>query len=127
MNTKAALVARSCRFREWADMILECKRRPEYMPVKQWCEENSITVANYYYRMKEVRKACLETVPEEDIDQMIIPVPQALLSTHKLQEDKTSFLPGTLELTCGNISIRVNDQTSMEFLSKVLKVAAHVE
>ena len=46
MNTKTALVAPSCRLREWADMILECRRRPEYMSVKQWCEEHSITVAS---------------------------------------------------------------------------------
>ena len=127
MNTKTALVARSCRLRKWADMILECRRRPEYMSVKQWCEEHSITVANYYYRMKEVRKACLDTVSEDAVDQMIISVPQELMSASELQKDKTSLLSETLELTCGNISICVNDQTSMELLSKVLRVAAHVE
>ena len=36
MNTKTALVARSCRLREWAGMIQDCKRRPEDMSVKQW-------------------------------------------------------------------------------------------
>ena len=42
MNTKTALVARSCRLREWAGMIQDCKRRPEDMSVKQWCDAQPI-------------------------------------------------------------------------------------
>ena len=127
MNTKTALVARSCRLREWAGMIQDCKRRPADMSVKQWCDAHSITVANYYYRMKEVRKACLATTPAEIIDQMIIPVPQELMAAPEPQEAVASSTSDTLELMCGNITIRVHSQTSMELLSKVLGVAAHVE
>ena len=40
-------------------MIQNCKRHPEDMSVKQWSDAHSITVTNYYYRMKEVRKPLL--------------------------------------------------------------------
>ena len=59
MDIKTALVAWNCRLREWAGMIQDCKRHPEDMSVKQWCDAHSITVANYYYQMKEVRKPLL--------------------------------------------------------------------
>ena len=59
MNIKTALVAWNCRLREWAGMIQDCKRHPEDMSVKQWCDAHSITVANYYCQMKEVRKPLL--------------------------------------------------------------------
>ena len=59
MNIKTALVAWNCRLRERAGMIQNCKRHPEDMSVKQWSDAHSITVANYYYRMKEVRKPLL--------------------------------------------------------------------
>lgn len=52
-------------------MIHDCQNRPIGMSVGEWCEAHSITKANYYYRMTEVRKACLEQtsiqMPEQAI------------------------------------------------------------
>ena len=57
MKTQTSLVSRQCRLREWAEMVHDCQNRPIGMSVCEWCEEHSITKANYYYRMTEVRKA----------------------------------------------------------------------
>lgn len=65
MKSQTALVARNCRLNEWAKMVHECKNRPAGMSVDEWCELNSITKANYYYRMKQVRVACLDALPSE--------------------------------------------------------------
>ena len=59
MKSQTALVARKCRLNEWGRMVHDCKNRPVGMSVDEWCELNSITKANYYYRMKQVRIACL--------------------------------------------------------------------
>ena len=61
MKSQTSLVARSCRIQEWAAMVQECKNRPEGMSVDEWCHANNITKANYYYRLTQVRKACLES------------------------------------------------------------------
>ena len=61
MKSQTALVARKCRLNEWARMVHDCKNRPAGMSVDKWCELNSITKANYYYRMRQVRIACLFT------------------------------------------------------------------
>ena len=45
---------------QWAAQIQDCKNRPADMKVETWCSEHGITKANYYYRLKRVRKACLE-------------------------------------------------------------------
>lgn len=52
MKSQTALVARSCRLNEWVQMIHDCKNRPAGMSVDEWCKLNSITKANYYYRMR---------------------------------------------------------------------------
>lgn len=127
MNTKPALVARNYRLHEWARMIQDCKNRPTGMSVKQWCDDHSISVANYYYRMTEVRKACLSAVPAEVVEQAIVPVPEEVMSSPKQGGRENAGSSHCLDLVCGKITIHVNEQTSMELLSKVLEVTAHVE
>ncbi len=64
LTTKAAV---QYRLGEWAAQIRDCQNRPEGMSVVQWCSQNGITKANYYYRLRRVRKSCLEDLPEEMI------------------------------------------------------------
>ena len=60
-------------------MVEPCKNRPIGMSVDEWCQENSITKANYYYRMTQVRKACLDSLSKEDVKQTVVPVPKKLI------------------------------------------------
>lgn len=72
--SKTSFVARQCRLHEWASMIRECNQRPVGMSVDEWCNSHSITKATYYYRMKQVRAACLETIPGDTAEQAVVPV-----------------------------------------------------
>ena len=121
-----SLIARQCRLREWAQMVQDCKSPPEEMSVDEWCEAHSITKANYYYRMTQVRKACLEAVPKEMIEQAIVPVPMELMSINEHGSSETEA-DSFLELESNGITVRVTQQTSTELLSKVLGVIAHVK
>lgn len=60
MNTQTSLVAEQIRLQQWADQIRDCQNRPSDMKVDAWCREHGITKANYYYRLRRVREACLE-------------------------------------------------------------------
>ena len=71
MKSQTALVARKCRLNEWARMVHDCKNRPAGMSVDEWCEFNSITKANYYYRMKQVRIDCLDALPSEESEHAV--------------------------------------------------------
>ena len=46
----------------------DCKNRPRGMDVETWCAQNNITKANYYYRLRRVRKACLDQLQTEQSD-----------------------------------------------------------
>lgn len=122
-----SLIARQCRLREWAQMVQDCKSRPEEMSVDEWCEAHSITKANYYYRMTQVRKACLDAVPEEVVEHAIVPVPMNLMTIDESDASEKSSENSFLELESNGITVRVTQQTSTELLSKVLGVIAHVK
>ena len=67
MKSQTSLVASQVRLQHWAEQIKDCQNRPEDMDVKTWCDQNGLTKANYYYRVRKVREACL-SVCEDPIE-----------------------------------------------------------
>lgn len=64
MTTQSTFVAKQVRLKEWAQQIHECKNRPKGMDIETWCTQNHLTRANYYYRLRRVREAYLEQMPD---------------------------------------------------------------
>ena len=95
------------------------------MSVGEWCEAHSITKANYYYRMTEVRKACLEQTSIQMPEQTIVPITDTLLT--QVQETKSVSTESTIDVRFNGICITVNEHTSMELLDRVLKVISHAQ
>lgn len=120
MNSTTSLVAHQCRIQEWAAQIRDCKNRATGMTVKEWCDQHEVTTANYYYRLTQVRKACLESVPIKPVEQSVVPIPAEMLNN-------SSALNGDVELCINDICIRVKTDTSPELLKMVLQVATHVK
>ena len=63
MSSETTMIAKQCRLREWATQIRDCQSRPSGMSVAGWCACHGITKANYYYRLRRVREACLGNDP----------------------------------------------------------------
>ena len=92
------------------------------MSVKEWCGQHELTVANYYYRLKEVRKACLDHISYDAVPQSIVPVPAELMGG----DSQPASISG-LKVSVNNIFIRVTKETTPELLRMVLQVAADVK
>ena len=92
------------------------------MTLPDWCLEHDVTPANYYYRLTQVRKACLETLPTESIQQQVIPVSQELLGQKEITP--ASGKSG-LDVSVNGFSIHVTDATSPELLKMVLRVVSN--
>lgn len=121
MKTNASKVARQYRLQQWAEQIRECNDRSPESSVKDWCAQHNISTANYYYRLKEVRQACLANLPMEQVSQQIVPVQTALTTAGSSADE--SFV----EIMANNICIRVTESTSPELLKMVLQVTANVK
>ncbi len=124
MSSETTMVAEQYRLREWAAQIRDCQNRPVGMSVACWCACHGITKANYYYRLRRVRKACLENIREEMPAQQMVPVRSKLLQ-HQNQEDGNPQ-PG-LDISIKGFSIHVTESTSMPLLESVLKAVQHAE
>ena len=119
MSSETTLMAGQCRLQEWADQIRDCQSRPSGMSVVSWCACHGITKANYYYRLRRVREACLETMQGEITAQQIIPVQPGLLQQ---QEQKDGNAQPGLDISIKGSSIHVTESTPMPLLAAVLEV-----
>lgn len=123
MSSETSMVAADFRLQKWAAQIRECQSRPAGMSVVDWCACQGITKANYYYRLRRVREACLETIQGELSAQQVVPVQPGLLQ----QEQKDSRLQSGLEISIKGVCIHVTESTSMSLLTGVLKAVHHAE
>ena len=118
MEIETATVARQYRLMEWADQIRDCQSRPNGMSVDEWCHTHAISKANYYYRLSQVRKACLDQMQKEPVHQSIVPVQMEQLKKETLSSDSS------LEMNINGITLRITESTSDELLKKVLRLVA---
>ena len=94
------------------------------MSVVDWCASHGITKANYYYRLRRVRQACLENLPPEAPAQQIVPVNTCFLQ----QETQSgSGIQQGLSVSVNGFSIQVTESTSMQLLAAVLEVVWDAE
>ena len=110
-------------------MVQECNRRPYGISVSEWCQENSITKANYYYRMSQVRKACMDCLPAETVEQPIVPVSPELMSSEnsELEESVQRGKESYIEISAHGMTLKITDNTESSLIAKVLGVLAHVK
>ena len=87
------------------------------MSVKDWCLQQGITKANYYYRLRRVRQACIERIPNDMLPKAIVPVPNELI-----EAESKSVSQSGLDISITGCSIHVAETTSMELLASVLEV-----
>lgn len=123
MSSETSIVAAGFRLQEWAAQIRECQSRPAGMSVASWCADNGITKANYYYRLRRVREACLEHIQEKVPAQQIVPVEPGLLK----QEHKDDTRQPGLNISAKGFSVHVTASTPMALLAAVLEVIRDAE
>ena len=119
MNSSTAMIAAQYRLKEWAEQIKACNSRPKGMTVDDWCTNYGISKANYYYRLKRVRAAYLES-STDNTQAAIIP----LQLTVPQPDPKSS---STLAISANGFSVHVDESTPMDLLSRVLKVVADAQ
>ena len=115
MSSQTSLVAKQCRIQSWAMQIKDCQNRPEDMTVDEWCLQNNITKANYYYRLKCVRQACLDSM-ESTSTFVEVPVPETIPT----ESSTISSGPAAVIRGANGLCIELQENASADFLRKLI-------
>ena len=131
MTSQTSIVAKQVRLMEWAEQIQDCQNRPREMDMAAWCAQHGITKANYYYRPKRIRKACLDLLPNTGDPAFIeLPVPR-----RKSPEDVTllsnpgcsTAAPVACIRNAGGLSAEIFPDISPEMPRCIVEVFGHAE
>lgn len=121
MKSHTSLVAQQTRMSEWTEMVRDCQNRPQGMKIDEWCKLHGITKASYYWRLRKVREAYLETA---DHPQTFVEVSSSTIhSGNMAAENKIAAV-----IRCGNIfTLEITDQASTSFLNTLLGVMMNAQ
>lgn len=122
MNSQTSLVARQCRLQAWALQIKDCQSRPAEMTVNEWCIQNNITKANYYYRLKCVRQACLDSMESAS---SFIEVPVAKIAPAG-EREFSSGVSAVIRSPNG-LCIELHDNATADFLKKLIGACTYAQ
>lgn len=131
MTTQTSLMAGQVRLRQWAEQIRDCQNRPEGMDVETWCSQNHITKSNYYYRLRRVRKACLEQIPETEVPAFVelpaLDTPDTAASKNTASDISAGILPVIRISNTKGLSAEIFPGTSPEMLRCTIEAFSHAE
>ena len=130
MKSRESMVAKQVRLKQWAKQVQSCNNRPTGMTVDEWCAQNNITKANYYWRMKQVRIACLDAVEQSGCDFVELPVPVKTTNELSVINPGTAIdrIPCAATIRTGSgLSIELSETASAEFIQKLLGALAYVK
>ena len=122
MGSQTSLVAKQCRIQSWAMQVKDCQNRPEDMTVDEWCLQNNITKANYYYRLKCVRQACLDSM-ESTPAFVELPVPE-IKSVNKCI---TSSTAAAVIHGVNGLTIELHEGASAEFMKNLIGACTYAQ
>ena len=118
MKSHTSLVAQQTRLSEWADMVRDCQNRPQGMKIDEWCQLHDITKASYYWRLRKVREAYLETA---DHTQTFVEVPSSAIQPVNMAAEYkiVAVIRGR-----NNLTLEITEQASDSFLKTLLGCSA---
>ena len=114
MKSQTSLVAQQTRLSEWVEQIRDCQNRPQGMRVEEWCQLHGIKKNSYYWRVRKVREAFLET---SDIAPSFVELPTMMQDT-----SSEVSAPKTVAVLKGknHLSLEITDQAPAAFLNTLL-------
>jgi hypothetical protein len=130
MKTQTSLAASQFRLQQWAEQVRACQNRPYGMKVDTWCAENGISKANYYYRLRQVRQACLNAAGDSITSFVEVPVSAAEAAPEPLPAPTdTVSSQSTAAILHGSngITIEILAGATTDFIHALLEAMAYVK
>ena len=132
MKSKESELASQIRLKQWAEQIHACMNRPADMTVDEWCALHGIKKANYYWRLKRVRQACMDQaeLPAKAFVELPVPKEERTLPTvvvPKISVENTVPVTIAVLRARNQISVEITEHASMDFVKNLIGVLSNAE
>lgn len=94
------------------------------MKVETWCSQNGITKSNYYYRLRRVREAYIETTQSSETTFVELPV---MSESEKSEKQESKKLPVARIHTDDNLSIDIFSSISADQIQSLIGAVTNVK
>lgn len=94
------------------------------MKVETWCSQNGITKSNYYYRLRRVREAYIETTQSSETTFVELPV---MSESEKSEKQESKNLPVARIHIDDNLSIDIFSSISADQIQSLIGAVTNVK
>lgn len=128
-------ITHEVRLSNWKAVVEQCQSRPKGQTIASWCEENDISVKQYYYWQRRVRKnavqeasaVLLPSSPSEEAQVSFAEISfsaQAQTSSSAIPDPVPDFRPEAI-IRKGDLVIGLKNSISDRLLDRLLKGVSH--
>lgn len=119
---------------KWADIIKSCKSSG--MMVSEWLKQNNVSKDQYYYWQRKLKDACLESLQEEQVSFVELPVEASRGCTNKPVTKKATIKSTTLTpennvvattLKIAGANIDIYDNASPQFIRNFAEAFMYIK
>lgn len=125
MELNPTKTAAQIRYQQWLADIRACRERPYPMTVDEWCRQNGINKNTYYWRMKTLRRQCLQDAQQLPAKTQREEVSTSTAFVELPQTFSTPVQSETVTLTIGNATVEIPESISDHFLRRILEAVRH--
>lgn len=129
MKSQTSIVAKQVRLQQWAEQVKDCQSRPKGTKVETWCDMNGLSKANYYYRLRCIREACLEQLQEQSSPEFVeLSLPMPVKQEQTIPDKHSNNMkPVAILRTPNNVSVDLFPTATPDFLNALMKAINHAK
>lgn len=108
-------------------LIMECRRSG--LSDQQWCMNHDIKPGTFYNWVKRLRQKGCQDIPEatgratgKAVIQEVVKIERDQPAVSQLLTDSSAHLPISMEVTMGNVTLKVPNGTDPMLLAQTIKV-----
>ena len=124
-------ITHEVRLLNWKAVIEQCQSRPKGQTIVSWCEENGISVKQYYYWQRRVRRKAVQEAPaallpsspreETQVSFAEISFPQKTQASSCAAPDPVPDFHPEAVIRKGDLVIGLHNNISDRLLDRILK------
>jgi hypothetical protein len=115
-------VASQYRLTKWTELVSQC--RSSGQTVAEWCAENHISEASYYYWLKKIRNAACEALPSLNENNPIVPLNNFDRKAETRSSNQESL--SGIVMRVGTVTLEIHNSASSVLIENTLRALQNV-